>query len=117
MHIDMNIKKFKSVEQAIRVNMFEDRDYILIRHTLQKGGEIKTHYHKKAGEAVIFDSGAVIIRVGNEEKTINLKKGEKVVVVKFPSKLNHWLLAKSKISYFVLRDRKDRNIYVKGRNK
>lgn len=110
----MDIKNFESVEEAMRVIMSEDQDYILIRHTLVPGEKIKEHYHLKAKEAVILDSGSIVIGVGDERESIKLKKGGKVVVVRFPNKINHWLQAKTEVSYFVLRDRKDRNIYVKS---
>jgi quercetin dioxygenase-like cupin family protein len=109
----MNIKNYKNLKEALEAVVKDDRDYILIRHTLKKGDEIKRHYHEKANEWLILDSGCVQVRIGGEEKEVRPKKGD-TISLRFRSISKHSLLAKSNLSYFVLRDKKDNSIYVKN---
>ncbi|MFA5355635.1 MAG: hypothetical protein WC302_02835 [Candidatus Paceibacterota bacterium] len=107
----MKIKEYKNLAEAIDGTIKRDKDYILLKHSLGKGTEIKTHFHKRANEFIVIDSGKLIIKLGKEEKLFNLKN--KAVSILFPKQRVHSLLAISPITYFVIRDKKDISIYKK----
>jgi hypothetical protein len=111
----MNAKIFKNLKTALEETVQKDRDYIFIRHTLKNGEGIRLHYHEKANEWVALDSGCVHIRVGKEEKEFCPEKGE-IIVIKLPKLSKHSLIAKSNLTYFVLRDQKDKTTYIKKEN-
>ncbi len=41
----MNISKYSNLEEAIKDITKEDRNYILIRHTLKPKEKVELHYH------------------------------------------------------------------------
>jgi mannose-6-phosphate isomerase-like protein (cupin superfamily) len=107
----MKIKRYKTADNAIRSLTIKDRNYNFIRHVLRSKEKIKPHYHKKANEWIVISKGKFIISVGDEEKHIEIQN--KTLVIYLPKKQPHSLLPKTKISYFVFRDRRDKIIYVK----
>jgi mannose-6-phosphate isomerase-like protein (cupin superfamily) len=111
----MKIKRYKISNNAIRSFTTKDKDYIFVRHVLKSKEKIKPHYHKKANEWIVIDGGKFTVRVGNEERYIEIRN--KTLVISLPKNQPHSLLPKTKISYFVFRDRRDKIIYVKGDRK
>lgn len=108
----MKIKKYANFKKALEAIIKKDKDYFLVRHILQKGEKINLHFHKKANEWIIADSGKFAVKIGKEEKIFDIKN--QISVIYFPRKKAHDLQALSKISYLVLRDKKDKTIYYRS---
>lgn len=98
----MEIKDYADLKEAIGSLMALDKEYVLVKHTLNAGEEIMSHCHEKANEWVITDNGEFAIRVGDEQQRFNVKG--RVTVICLPKKTRHSLAALSEVSYFVLRD-------------
>lgn len=105
----MKIKKHKNFKEALEDITKKDKEYVFVRHSLRAGREIKKHFHKKANEFLVIDSGKFKVELGKEGKTFNLKK--QAISIIFPKNKKHSLSALSPISYFVIRDKKDISIY------
>lgn len=106
----MKERDFSNFKEAMTSFTVKDRNYIFVRHTLEQGEEIKSHYHKKANEWLIIDNGWFTVKIGDKEKSFSLHNN--VLVIRFPKGQNHSFLAKSKVSYFVFRDYEDKSIYT-----
>jgi hypothetical protein len=109
----MEIKLFASSEEAIWAVAKNHRCFQLYPHALEAGDEAGLHYHLKAREWLIATHGSFAVRLDGHEQVSNLKEGP-AVLIHFPPKSRHSLKALSKLRYFVLRDRRDRNIYVRS---
>jgi len=107
----MKIKRYKNITEAIESIIKKDKEYVLIKHSLGVGREIKTHFHRKANEFIVIDSGKFEIRIEKEIRVFNLKK--KATTIFFPKNKKHSLLTISSISYFVIRDERDVSVYKK----
>lgn len=98
----MEIKEYADLKEAIGLLMAIDKEYVLIKHTLNAGEEIKSHYHEKANEWVIADNGEFVIRVGDEQQRFDANG--RAIAVCLPKNIRHSFVALSDVSYFVLRD-------------
>jgi uncharacterized cupin superfamily protein len=103
------VQKYSSIKQALGAIIGEDKNYILLKHILLPGEEIELHYHKKANEWIIIDKGKFQVRLEREERDFDIQ--DETIVIHFPAQQKHSFLPKSKISYFVIRDREDKTIY------
>jgi len=101
--------EFANFKEAFRSLIIEDEEYVLVRHTLDLGEETGFHYHPEADEWLVINHGNFVAKLGNEEREFNLKR--RVTAVHFPGGQKHSLVALSRFSYFVLRDRKDATVY------
>ncbi len=102
---------FESFKKALESLTFEDDEYILVRHLLKPGKEIKFHHHPKATEWLIINNGIFDVQIENELKRYRIIY--QTAVFLFPKGKNHTIKAVTEIEYFVLRDKKDAIIYVK----
>lgn len=98
----MEIKEYADLKEAIGSLMTIDKEYVLVKHTLNAGEEIMPHCHEKANEWVIADNGKFVIRVGDEQQRFNANG--RAISICLPKKTRHSLAALSEVSYFVLRD-------------
>ena len=105
----MKIKKYKNIKAAIEKTTKESANYVFVRHILNPKDKIRLHYHEKANEFIIVDEGKFKIRLGDEEKTFDLKN--QAITIYLPKRRRHTLIALSRISYFVFRDIEDTTIY------
>ncbi len=101
---------FESFKKALESLTFEDDEYILVRHLLKSEKEIKLHYHPEATEWLIIDNGIFDVQIENELK--RYRRTYQTTVFLFPKGKNHNIKAVTEIEYFVLRDKKDKTIYV-----
>lgn len=99
---------FPSLKKALE-SLGEDKKYDYENHKFSRGEEIKRHYHPKANEFVIVDQGKFSLIAGKEKFDFHIKG--KAYVIKITKGIKHSLLVKSKISYFVFRDKRDKIIY------
>lgn len=107
----MEVKTFKNSEEAIWSFVKNHRGYHLYPHKFETRGEAEFHYHRKAQEWLIVSQGKFILWLGDENRTFDLKKDQGAIVIHLPRGKKHALMALSKIKYFVIRDKKDQNIY------
>ncbi len=107
----METARFENFNKALESLTIEDDEYVLVRHILKPGEKVKPHYHPKATEWLIINKGIFHVKVDSEQKSGNLLN--EAVVVLFPKGKIHTIEAVTKIEYFVLRNKKDRTIYVK----
>lgn len=103
-------REFNNFKDAFERLIPEGKGYILTPHTLSRGDNIKLHHHPKATEWLIINHGKFTVTFEGEKQEFKLDR--RVVAIKFPAGKNHSLEVFSKVSYFVLRDRKDKTIYV-----
>ncbi len=115
----MHIKKYLNLEEALKSITQEDKNYILIRHTLKPKEKVGFHYHE-TDEWIIFNNGQCEIvfkkfeRIGftgvaefeikTETVGFDLTENQCFFVVFVPKGHAHELLAISDISYWVLRN-------------
>ncbi len=109
----MEMATFENFKKAMESLTIEDDEYVLTRHVLKSGEKIKLHYHPKATEWLIIDHGIGIfeVRVGDEWRGSYC--ASQATVFLFPKGKKHAIEAITKIEYFVLRDKKDKTVYVK----
>ena len=95
-------EKCETVEKAFRNLIERDEKYILIRHELEPGREIKEHSHEDANEFVIVKNGSFKVLCDNKSQEFNLDN--EVVVIYFPRGSTHSLKNLGDIlKYFVVR--------------
>jgi quercetin dioxygenase-like cupin family protein len=99
----IEIKKYKTREEALEKILILDEDYTLIRHDFKKGEIIDTHKHP-VDEWVIFNSGKCEITLGIESKIVGAK--EYALAIYLPRDEEHGLRCLTDISYWVLRKTK-----------
>jgi quercetin dioxygenase-like cupin family protein len=102
--------EYKTREEALEKITKEDRDYIFLKHSFKQGEIVKPHYHPKANEWIIFDSGMCEVSLNSEIKEFK-SKGQALAIY-FPRRKIHSLICMTDISYWVLRSKKDKIIYV-----
>lgn len=108
----MDINKFKNIEDAIWSCVKNHKRYDIIPHALKKGEKAEPHYHRKANEWLIISNGKFLLSIGDEQKQFDLNN--QIIVVRIPRRKKHSLVVFSKkIKYFVIRDKADRNIYIR----
>ena len=107
----MEIAIFENFKKALESLTIGEDEYVLVRHLLSPREKVKPHYHPKATEWLIIDKGIFDVKIGNEQRSGNLTN--QTTVFLFPKGKIHAIEAKTKIEYFVLRDKKDKTIYVK----
>lgn len=105
----MKIEEYVDLKEAIASLTKENKNYIFVRHTLDVGEAVKLHYHPKANEFLVVDSGVLDVQLGWESKILTPKG--RVTVICFSRGRKHSLKTLSPISYFVFRDREDETIY------
>ena len=112
----MEVAVFQNLTEAMKSLMIEDDEYILVMHTLKAGEEIKMHYHPKATEWLIIGAGIFEVTIEKEKKIFDSSEllAHNMRVFLFPRGEKHMLVAITPIKYFVLRNKKDKTIYVKG---
>lgn len=114
----METTVFKNFRKALESLTLEDDEYILVRHILKAGERVEPHYHPKATEWMIINKGILDYVVVNEEyKNFNSAKrlvADEEMVFLFPRGKLHSIKAFTDVEYFVLRDKKDKTVYVKG---
>jgi len=101
--------EYKTREEALEEITKEDKDYIFLKHSFKEGREIKEHYHPKANEWIIFNSGECEIGLNSELGIF--APHSNALAIHFPKGKIHGLICLTDISYWVLRDRKDKTIY------
>ncbi len=106
----MEIREFNNFKDAFQSLMPESRECVFVRHSLEPKEEIKLHYHPKANEWLVINRGRFVVTLESEEQEFWLKR--RVMAIRFSAKQKHALATKSKISFFVLRDRADKTIYM-----
>ena len=105
----MEIQKFENIEEAFKSILPKDSEYIIIKHKLFKGQNIKRHFHKKATEWLILNNGSLDIRSDDSRGTVKPKN--ETIVVKFMVSVKHSVEALADIEYFVIRDHHDETYY------
>ena len=105
----INHKYYSTLEELLGNLTKKDKDYILVRHDFKKGDVVKPHYHPEANEWALFRNGKVEIIL--ESETATVQSSGKYFVVHFPKTKFHGLKCLTDISYFVLRDKKDKTKY------
>ncbi len=93
--------------------MKPDKTYHIVCHELIAGEEIKLHYHPKAIEWIVIESGKFLLQIGNRKEKIPLAYDETARVIRIDPGKPHFLKALSDLSYFVVRDREDKIVYVR----
>lgn len=106
----MNIKYFPNIEDAIWSFAANHRCHYLYPHKLAAGEKAEQHYHRKANEWLIISKGEFKFSAGFDLVTFDLD-GRSAIAIKIPVGEKHSLIALSGIKYFVIRDKKDRNVY------
>lgn len=106
-------KTYLCFEGALWSVIKEDKDHIILRHILKPKEVIKRHYHRIANEWIVITHGKFSVEIDGEKEKFDLPYNGTATVIHFPSGAKHSLRALSKMSYFVLRDRKDRTIYCR----
>jgi quercetin dioxygenase-like cupin family protein len=108
-------KQYEDLEFLLRDIMKKDKEYIFIQHDFKAGDIVKSHYHPKVNEWVIFSNGKCEVTLGLEKEIIKQPiKGYSVIYL--PKGKVHSLKCLTSISYLVLRDGKDKIIYKKTRD-
>jgi len=105
----MEFRNYDSLKGALSDILRKDADYYIVRHELKKGKGINRHYHPKANEWLIIDSGKFEVRIDDKRESFNVKN--KIHVFKFMVSVKHAFYAASDISYFVIRDVEDETIF------
>ena len=105
----MKIQEAKNAEEAIWSFVKNHRGYVLYPHELAAGEMADLHYHRRANEWLVISNGSFEVELAGEKKTFERLNG--TIIIHFPKGRRHGLLAHSKIKYFVIRDKKDRNVY------
>lgn len=104
----MDIKDYKSLKEALDNFLAPDKEYVLIKHSLGQGEDVKPHYHEKANEWIVADSGKFVVASGEEKQEIDLMDSEGLTkVICLPKGKRHSFVALSDVSYFVVRDQVD----------
>jgi hypothetical protein len=107
------INYHKTFQEAFKSSIKNDIDYILIRHALAKGETIEKHKHKNAEEWIVFEKGNLEIIIDSQKQKIDTTSLAEVCSVHFPKGTIHGLKALESMSYFVIRDKKDKIVYIK----
>lgn len=103
------VRQYRNLEEALGSLIKEDKDFIIIQHALKLGDRIELHWHNLANEWVLISEGKVEIEISGQRLELEGMGGTAAVL--FPRGKEHSLVARSDISYFVLRDKKDRTVY------
>lgn len=104
----MYFKKYPNLEEALNDITREDKNYILIRHTLKRKEKVAFHYHPNADEWIILSNGNCEIICGDTTARFSdSDAGKELIAILLPKTQKHSFLAISKICYFVLRDKND----------
>lgn len=104
----MKYKFFPNLKKALEF-LGEEKKYDYEHHKFKRGELINRHYHPRANEFIIADQGKFTLIIGEEE--FNFHVQGKVCVIKITNDVRHSLQVKSRISYFVFRDKRDKTIY------
>ncbi len=99
----IEIKEYRSREEALEKILTLDKDYTIIRHDFKKGEIIDSHSHT-VDEWVIFDSGECEVTLGSESKTLESELS--ALAVYLPRNKEHGLKCLTDISYWVVRSTK-----------
>lgn len=113
----METAVFKNFRKALESLTLQDDEYILIRHLLKAGERVEPHCHPKATEWIIINKGIIDVSVGEEYKNFNSSSrlvADEEMVFLFPKTKIHSIKAFTDIEYFVLRNKKDKTVYMKG---
>jgi len=108
---------FENLKKALESLTIEDDEYTLVRHILKPGKKTRLHYHPKATEWLIIDNGIFDVQVEGIDGFSELRRCQIIYQTKiflFPKRRKHAIKAITEIEYFVLRDKKDKTVYVKG---
>lgn len=107
----MKTEEYNNLKEAIESLTEKDKNYIFVRHAINHGELVKTHYHPKASEFLIVDNGVFDVQLDKDSKI--LVPNGKVIVVIFFKGQRHSLktINSDSVSYFVFRDREDETIY------
>jgi quercetin dioxygenase-like cupin family protein len=113
-------RQFQCLKSVLAHLTKKDDEYVFIRHTLKAGKRVRAHYHPRAHETLIIFKGNFAVRFGQkagplekQEFYFDITDSGKIQVISFKPGEVHAFIARTKVSYFVLRDRKDKTVYVK----
>jgi quercetin dioxygenase-like cupin family protein len=104
-------KSYKNLKEAIESTLKPDVEHHVVTHKLPKGFVIGKHYHPKAHEWVIADSGSFEFFYEKKWHTIKPAKND-VKVISVPPKTIHDLKSSSSTTYIVIRDRKAEYVFI-----
>lgn len=112
----MDSKTYRTLSEALVSILKTDATFSVVQHALKHGEVIKPHYHAKAHEWVVIGQGVVQVLAGRKCETFKIgNRNNMKVVIHFPPKELHMLVAEDDVTYFVIRDLKERSIYQKGK--
>jgi quercetin dioxygenase-like cupin family protein len=103
--------RFRNAMEAIWSFAKNHRSYLIVAHRMKAGDSVGLHYHRRANEWLVADSGRFILTLGDEERTIYLT-GQTVTIF-IPRMVMHSITILEDMKYLVLRDKTDRTVYVK----
>jgi quercetin dioxygenase-like cupin family protein len=106
----MIVREYPTFEEALLSVITEEKQYILVRHTLGAGEKIKPHYHPNAREWIIVHNTICTVTMERVKKTFS-PEGKYLVISFLPKKV-HSFQVHVPVSYFVVRDRKDKTIFL-----
>lgn len=86
-----------------------DKSYIVIRHDFPKNTSVLLHFHPKANETIIVNSGVFVANLDFVQEKFDIKQ---TTTLNFPAGHIHSLKTLTDVSYLVLRDVDDKLIYL-----
>lgn len=108
------IETHPDLNSALRGIIPVDKTYEIVWHNLKAGEKIRAHYHEVAREWIIATQGKFKVIIDGVVCIFNLTYKKKLsIFIPLPRKSIHSLIAQTDISYFVVRDKKDRINYPK----
>ena len=112
----MSIKSFQihlSLADALCSVIPAEKTYQVVRHKLKAGEKVRAHYHKIAREWIVINQGQFEVIIDEVINDFDPNFVEEFIVIPLPKKSVHAFTAKTDVSYFVIRDKKDRIYYPK----
>jgi len=106
----MKVREYSTFEEALKSIITEEKQYFLIRHTLEAGEKIRPHYHPNAHEWIIVHNTICTVTMERVKKTFSAE--HIYLLISFPKKKTHSFEVHVPVSYFVVRDRKDKTVYI-----
>jgi predicted NAD-dependent protein-ADP-ribosyltransferase YbiA (DUF1768 family) len=94
---------YQSFDHAIRSFVREDANYLMIVHTLEPEELVESHVHTDANEWIVVRDGHFIVTIDGEETGFSQEC--EWIVIPIAKGQQHSLMARTKVSYFVLRDK------------
>jgi quercetin dioxygenase-like cupin family protein len=105
------IRKHRSLEHALSSLMRDDKEYVIVKHSLRYGEVIDEHYHPRVKEWIIFNHGRFELSVDSARQTIESRTAYRSVEI--PARAMHGMKSLSDFSYYVLREDKGKTVWKK----